>query len=364
VKRIIAITVTVLLVSAVIFGGCAEPAEEAPTTPTEPTEPTEPAKPIEWRFASFIPPFDCYAVDAEDWAKDLEEATGGRLKVSFYWAESLVKMPGLHDAISAGTADIGMFSAAAFPARFPLAQIFNLAMIYKSASQAGPAAIALINKYKEFQDEFYPMKVVWYQGPGPTHLLTKEVPVRTMEDLEGLKIRASGNTATNAYQLLGASPLYISSGEVYQALETGVIDGDATDWNAAFIWKRHEVTKYRIDGIFLNMNTFPTVMNIESHNKLPEDIKGIFDELTDPMEITKHINEGWMRYNLESLEKLKEFDETVGNPPFYVLPEAERERWKEVVWPLNEEWVKEVEAKGLPGEAILADAIAFAEQYE
>jgi TRAP-type C4-dicarboxylate transport system substrate-binding protein len=364
VKRIILVTLTVLLVSAIIFGGCAKSAEETPTTPTEPTEPTTPAKTIEWRFASFIPPFDIYATEAEKWADELEKETGGRMKISFYFAESLVKMPGLHDAISAGTADVGQFSAAAFPARFPLAQVFNLAMIYNNAPQAGQSAMAMINKYGEIQDEFYPMRVIWYQGPGPTELQTKDVPIRTMEDLKGLKIRASGNTATDALLLLGASPVYISSGEVYQALETGVIDGDLTDWNAAFIWKIHEVTKYRTDNVAMNMNTYPTTMNIASYDKLPEDIKSAFDKVTDPMALTRACNEGFVGYSAESIKSLKEFDEKVGNPEWDVLTEAEHERWREAAWPVNEAWVEEVEAKGLPGTAMLEDAIAFAEQYK
>jgi len=64
------------------------------------------------------------------------------------------------------------------------------------------------------------------------------------------------------------------------------------------------------------------------------------------------------------MEELKEFDKKVGNPEWYFLPEAEYDRWKEVAWPVNEAWVKEVEAKGLPGTAILEDAIAFAKKYE
>jgi len=68
VKRIILVMLTVLLVSAIIFGGCAKPAE--PTTPTTPTEPTKPpVKPIEWRFASFVPPSDVYSQEQEAWGK-------------------------------------------------------------------------------------------------------------------------------------------------------------------------------------------------------------------------------------------------------------------------------------------------------
>ena len=370
-KRIIAITVTVLLVSAVIFSGCAEPAEPTepttptePTEPTKPTEPTEPVKPIEWTFASFIPPFDVYATEAENWAKGLEEATDGRLKITCYFAESFVKMPGLPDAVSAGTAQLAQAYTGGLPGRFPLGQVFNLVMIFDSPSQAGQTAIALINKYKEFQDEYYPTKVVWYQCPGPSNLFTTKVPVHTMEDLKGLKIASVGAYEIKAYELLGATPLMIFVAEVYHALETGVSDGNSTDHNGQWISKNQEVTKYRTDNINMSMFTFPTLMNIEAYNNLPGDIRGIFDELTDPAEFSRRINKEWEEFANGSAAKIKEFDKKVGNPEWYVLPEAERERWKEVVWPVNEEWASQMEAKGLPGKAVLADAIAFAEQYK
>jgi len=60
VKRIILVTFTVLLASAIIFGGCAKPAEEAPTTPTTPAAP--PVKRIEWRCTCFIPPGEMVAL--------------------------------------------------------------------------------------------------------------------------------------------------------------------------------------------------------------------------------------------------------------------------------------------------------------
>jgi TRAP-type C4-dicarboxylate transport system substrate-binding protein len=109
---------------------------------------------------------------------------------------------------------------------------------------------------------------------------------------------------------------------------------------------------------------FPALLNNESYNKLPEDIQQIVDELADPMERTIEICEAWEAFNADSIVELKAFDEQVGNPEWYVLPEAERQRWLEVVWPINDAFIAELEEKGLPGEEFLADTIAFAEQYK
>jgi len=60
----------------------------------------------------------------------------------------------------------------------------------------------------------------------------------------------------------------------------------------------------------------------------------------------------------------RDYDAKVGNPPWYVLPDAKRERRLKAVWFINDELISEMEKAGLPGKAILADVVAFAEQYK
>jgi TRAP-type C4-dicarboxylate transport system substrate-binding protein len=362
VKRIILVVFTVLLVSAIIFGGCAK--EEAPTTPTTPTTPTAPeVKPIEWRFCSFIPPFDCFALDEIQWAKDLEEATGGRMKIVNYYSESLVKMAGLFDAVASGTADMGQVSTSPYPERFKLNFIAYLPMVFDDPSQTGQSLIALHEKYPEMREQWLPCEVIWYQNPGPADIAST-FPVKTMEDLKGKKIQASPKMEVLAWEALGMVPVPLMVTETYHALETGVVDASSGDFNQFYLWKLYEVTKYRTGNTIGTMRGFPTLMRIESYNKLPDDIKQEFDRLTDPMAYTKRNDEGWEKFNAETTLEIQEYDKTVGNPPFYFLPDAERERWKEVIWPLVEGWADEMEAEGMPGKAILEDAIAFAAQYE
>ena len=355
-KRIILVTLTVMLVSAVIFGGCAKPAE--PTTPTEP-----PAKPIEWTLVSFMPPFDIFATEPEEWGKRLEEATDGRLKVTFYWAESLVKISGLFEAAASGTADIALHPLAFYPERLSLAWVGGLPGIFDSPPQAGQTMLALFDKYEEMRDQFLPCRVLWADTPGPFELTSKE-PVRTMEDLKGLKISTGLKYEMLSYEALGAAPVNVHPTEAYHALETGVIDASCLDFNGIFIWKLHEVTQYRIGNTLGMMSFMAASMNVESYNKLPSDIQQKFDELTEPMARTKASNEAFVEFWAGSIEGIKEFDRKVGNPEFYYLPAEEHERWVETIWPVNEGWVEENEAKGYPARAILEDAIAFAKQYK
>jgi len=368
-KRVILITLTVMLVSAIIFGGCAKPAEEAPTTPTTPAAPTTPTapevKPIEWRYATFIPADESQVVKTMAWAKRLEEATGGRMRITFYCAESLVKIGGTLRACEAGTCDIACPATSVLPERLPLSMVTNLPMMFSHGTpQAAQTWMALYNKYEELRNEYLPTKVLWAQNPGATNLVSANKPIQTLEDLKGLKLRTTTKYEVKGYALFGAVPVPVSGLERYHALERGITDANSDDWQAVWTWKLHEVSKYRTDGINWTHHVIPTIINVESYNKLPEDIKRIFDELTPAMELSREVGKYHWEVQSANTEKIKEFDKKVGNPPFYVLPEAERQRWIEVILPLREEWASEMEAKGLPGRAMLADAIAFAEQYK
>ena len=357
-KRIILITLSVLLVSAIAFGGCGKPAEETPTTPTTPE-----VQPIEWTLVSFMPPFDVFATEAEAWGKRLEEATGGRMKVTFYWAESLVKVTGLLDSVSAGTADMAIHPLAPWPERLSLAWVGGLPGIFQSPTQSGLANLALLNKYKEMRDQFLPAKVVWVNSPGPFELASKR-EVKTMEDLKNLKISTGLKFELLSYEALGASPISVHPTEAYQALETGVIEASCLDFNGIFIWKLNEVTKYRVGNTLGMMTIMLTVANSESYNKLPADVKQAFDSVTDPVAQTTAVNEAFEKFWADSVAGINEYDKKVGNPGIYYLPAAEHERWVNTVQPVNDVWVQENEAKGYPATAMLDDLIALAEQYK
>ena len=213
------------------------------------------------------------------------------------------------------------------------------------------------------RDQFLPCRVAWLQTPGPFEI-TSKIPVRTMEDLKGLKIQTGMKYEMLAFEKLGAVPVPVHVTEAYQALETGVVEAAYLDFNAQFIWRLHEVTQYRI-GNTLGMMTFmPTIISIDSYDNLPSDIKQKYDELTDPATYTNAANEAFMGFWAESIEEMKEYDKTVGNPDFYYLPKEEHDRWAEAIWPVNEEWVAENVAKGYPAEEMLDDTVAFAGQYK
>ena len=141
------------------------------------------------------------------------------------------------------------------------------------------------------------------------------------------------------------------------------MDAVTREWEGAFVWKFYEVTKYRTDiAQGLSVAQFVVSMNWDTWNSLPPDVQKIFEELTGP-NMSKSCGETVDGVNMGLLGFIKEYDQKVGNPEIYNLPEDEFQRWKEAVVPVYDMWMADMEAKGLPGRAILEDVQHLVEKY-
>jgi TRAP-type C4-dicarboxylate transport system substrate-binding protein len=375
VKKIIAVLCMVLLVFAIIVSGCpAEPTTPTeptePTTPTEPTEPTEPMESVEWTFASFIPQMDIFGYPITDWAAELEEATGGRWKLNEFWAGSLVKPPGLADAIEFGTADMAHLYTAPHSERFPLFFGFSLMGIpFDSPPHLGKGVLFayewLGENYPEDQVWFFgPTKLMWFNAPaGKTRsLIHSNREVRNLDDMKGLKIIAERYEHQRAWELLGASPIPLSTAEHYMGLDTGVVDAIHHEYNQTFLWKTYEPTKYRTTNTVSLGGGFPFMCNVDSYNNLPADLKAMFDASYDTLETTVYLNEKWQAWHDINAERIEAFHIERGDPPPYRLPDDESAIWNEMVQPVIEEWIEGKEAKGLPARAMWEAMEQFADE--
>ncbi len=308
---------------------------------------------------------DVYAEQMGLWAQELEEATDGRIKVTFYHAESLVKMPDLFDATAAGTCDFAMIDANMTPERLALSGVMTLPMLFKEGSQAQQTMWALYQKYPDFKGEYENngVKIIWCQNPGPTQLCGTK-PMTTLDELKGIKIAVVTPWEAKSLTELGMVPVSMGPTEMYTSVERGVVDAASGDFNQDFIWKIYEITKYRTGNVEITQRVSPIIMNIETYKNLPADLKPIFDEVTDGLALSKRVGEAYDAFDAFTTEEIKKHDAEVGNPAFYYLPDDEKQNWLEKVLPVREEWVSEMEAKGLPARAMLEDLIKFAAQYK
>ncbi len=306
-------------------------------------------KVITLRFSNFFPAVHKNSIIMDQWCKELEKRTKGRLKVTYYPSSVLTPAAQTYDSVIKGITDIGESVLGYTKGRFPLTEVIDLPLGYKS----GYVATKMINEYykKFLPKEFDQVKVLYLHAHGPGILFTKR-PVYKLEDLKGMKIRSTGFSAKVA-AALGASPVAMPQTDSYDALRTGVVDGILNPIEAMKGWKIGEVVNYTIENYGSAYSTsFFVVMNKQKWNSLPRDIQTTIEELDE--EWIEKQGKLWDEIDKEGRDFMVQ-----RKNKFIALSKEEDARWAEKVKPVIYEYVKELKAKGLPGE----EALKFCVDY-
>jgi TRAP-type C4-dicarboxylate transport system substrate-binding protein len=302
-------------------------------------------EPVKLNYAMhFVSTHKQYGV-GEAWAKEVEKRTNGRVKVAMFPGGTLTPSPQNYDGVVKGISDIGLSWFAYTRGKFPMMEVLDLPLGYKS----GLAATRLANEfYRKFKPkELDEVQVMYLGGHGPGILHTVSRPVRKLEDVKGLKIRSTGTSAKIA-KALGGTPVALPIGDAYDALKRGVVDSMLVSLEAMEQWKLGEVLRYSIGNYEAAYTTVHfVVMNKEKWTTLPPDVQKIIEA----------INEEWIGktgivWDEVDISARKFIVEKLGNE-FIELPEEEQHRWANAVRPLLDEWVESVESKGLPGKEAL-----------
>ncbi len=300
---------------------------------------------IRLSYSIFFQPTHVQCIAATNWANEIEKRTGGRVRITPYAGEALTKAPQCYDGVVKGISDLGMSCFAYSRGRFPLIEGLDLPLGYPNGVTATRIANAMIQKYQPA--ELSDVKVLYVHAHGPGILASKKA-VKSLPDLKGLKVRATGLSSKIA-EALGANPVAMPQGETYESLSKGVVEATFCPIETLKGWKQGEAIEYVVDSSAIGYTTTMfVVMNKEKWAKLPADIQKIFDEVSQEW-IPKH-GEIWDQADKDGREFV-----TGLKRQFIQLPEAEQQQWKAAVKPVLDNYVATTKAKNLPGEAFLAD---------
>ena len=211
--------------------------------------------------------------------------------------------------------------------------------------------------------DFKDVKLLAVSPTAPSQLHMKTKMVKTLEDLKGMKIACTSVSHAKTIEALGAVPVNMVEGEVFTALERGMVDGRLHAWDSIVTHKTMEVTKYRTGNVNGPLNQMDIVMNMGTWNSLPDDVKNIFTGLAG-LNMSRVEGMIYDRANMQMLEVAKAYDKAQGNPDIYWLPEDEMARWEEAMSVYPKEWAADMDAKGLPGTQALADLRAYVDKYK
>lgn len=295
-------------------------------------------------YSIFFPAVHRHTILATEWAKEIEKRSGGKVQITMFPGGTLTKGDVCYDGVVRGISDIGMSVMGYTRGKFPLSEVIDLPLGYKT----GYGATMVINEfYKKFRPKEYDeVKVMYFHAHGPGILHTAKRPVTKLEELKGMKIRSHGLSA-KIVAALGAVPVAMPMGETYDALRTGVTEGVMAPIETLKGWKLGEVVRFTTQNFGSAYSTgFFVVMNKDKWAALPPDIQKIIEAVNE--EWIEKTGKAWDEIDREGTEVAA----ARGNKILTLTPEEDR-RWNELVRPIYDEYVKGMRERGLPGEAAL-----------
>jgi TRAP-type C4-dicarboxylate transport system substrate-binding protein len=371
VKRAILILVAVVLASALILGGCAEPTpapEPAPTpapAPTSAPEPTPapaptlapaptpaPAKPTKLMLANWmIPQFETSVV-LEEFAQIFEERTGGRYQIEVVHGGSLCPLQKTYDTVVAGIADIGNIVLMDQEKPFPLSEVPTLPWAYMPTSKATKAWYDRVYK-KGYLDNEYDVKVLFtFLSPGE-ELVTVN-PVNSIAELEGVKIASAGGAVRPVLlERLGAVPVFAPPPDVYPMLQKGIVEGVFIGAPGIKFMGWSDFVRYTHEPYFVMFfGLFVIGMNLDSYNSLPDDVKVILDEIDTDAQFSVKLSK--TTEDLTTITQEEFLSGQLSGPGTNVdWSDADKASLGEAIRPFWDEWIANAEEKGLPGKEVI-----------
>ncbi len=305
-------------------------------------------------YSIFFPPTHGQAKAGQAWAKEVEKRSSGRIKITVFSGGTLTPADQCYDGVVKGISDIGMSCFAYTRGRFPVMEALDLPLGYPN----GRVATRVVNDfYKKFKPkELEGVKVLYIHAHGPGLLHTK-TPVRSLEELKGMKIRSTG-LSSKIVSSLGGVPVAMPQGDTYEAIQKGVVDGTFTPIETLKGWKQAEVIKCTTEcyGVGYTTAMF-VVMNLKKWNALPADVQKIMEDISNEW-IGVH-GKAWDDLDAEG----RNFSKSLGNQ-IIPLTKAENARWKKAVKPIISDYTKTTTAKGLPGKKAVTEAENLIKRYE
>jgi len=250
------------------------------------------AQAAELKFASFVPPQHTLTpslIDVLD--AGVKKDTGGALSVRNYPGGKLGAGP-VEQYIRAvqGAADISWGLQGYTSSQFPKTMIVEL----PGSVPAGMSGYDMIwNAFdKHLASEYPGTKPLALWVSEPNIIITKDRKIATPGDMKGLKIRVAGAVAADVVSALGATPVQMPIPQVYNALQTGLIDGIITGASAVSDFKLHEVANSYTVGAPLGRISFFAVMNKAKYDGLPADQKKAIDA-NSGRKLSKSAEDAW-----------------------------------------------------------------------
>lgn len=313
------------------------------------------------RMHTFIPPVaNPGKTFLTPWAEKIEKDSGGSIKVQPFWAMQLGgKAPQLIDQVRDGVVDIVWTLPGFSPGRLPEVEPFELPFVHRDALST---ALALQDYQDKYLDKalapYHPLLLHSHQG----FLFQTKEPLRSLEDMKSMKLRAASRAGVWLIEALGGVGVGLPLPAIPEALSKGVINGVTLPYEIAPAVKTPELVNYftNLSGPQprLGTNVFTFLMNKDSYDKLPADLKKVIDDNAG-RNIARAAGQNWIDVEVPGRKAV----EAKSKNQFYTLPEDVTAQMKAAAEPVFTRWYNEVAKSGLDGPAMVRDAQEMIAKY-
>ena len=287
------------------------------------------------------------------WMAKVEKESGGRIKFEAYPAMQLGGTPvQLYDQVKDGVVDVVWTLPGNTAGRFPRVEVFELPFMMSNAEATSRAYWEYVQT--QAPDEFKDVQVIALHVHGPGVIHTVDKPIRNVDDVKGLKLRAPTRQVTKLLGTLGATPVGMPLPAITDALSKGTINGGVIPWEVVQPTKVHELAKYHAEfdpaGGSLYTTTFVMAMNKAKYNSLPPDLKKVIDN-NSGIEASAWLGKVQQDNDIPGRAAAVERKNTI----FTVSPE-EAQNFRRKSRTLEVEWVEDMNKRGYDGTKLINTA--------
>ena len=316
------------------------------------------AQATELKVSTFVPPTHGFVVDVlEPWVKELEKRTGGKLTGRVFAGNSpFGKTENQADQVRQGVVDVGWGLNGIPRGRFLRTSIMEMPFVAESADSASRTLWAMLPKM--LADDYKGFRVLALHCHNPGLFHTRDKPLKSIEDVKGLRMRAPNYPTQKLLESLGAAPVGMPPTQVYENLEKGVIDGAVFPWDAIKGFRLEGQLRHHLDARVYTA-CFHVVMNEQKYAALPPEARKAVDETTGAAMVNR-FGELWAKWDQAGIDAIK----PRGNPIVTVTAE-QRERWRTRLRPVTDALLDELEKAGITAPSAIYDemrrhSLAFA----
>jgi TRAP-type C4-dicarboxylate transport system substrate-binding protein len=303
---------------------------------------------IELKVSHYVPPTHFWHVEMlTPWAAEMAKRTGGKVTVRLFAGNSpFGNVANQADQVAAGVTDIGFALNGVPRGRVPRTLLIELPMVATSSEVATRTVWSM--RASHLAEDYKGFKLVGLQCSTGIGFFTREKKIEKLDDLKGLRLRAPSAQIQAVLQHLGAVPVTMGPGQIYEALDKRTLDGIAMVYDGLVGFRIESLVKhyYRAD---LMVICFHAVMNEKKYASLPADVKKVLDETTGDA-WTEAFPKAWEKSELASgnIARAKGVVEVVP-------PAAVRAKWRAEFKPVIDQQIAATEKQGVSNARAIYD---------